>query len=140
MPGLSCTVCTAIQHTQRGGDVCSRLFMVTLLQLRACSSDFSVGFSGLQEYVEAVSFQHFIKARSLISVEEINRQLTFTTEDSGADGNTVRIENCIWFASVLYTTAQRLVHTTGFLKPRLLGLLREAVASERGAHHTEAGV
>uniref|UniRef100_A0A8C5KFL4 Translin-associated protein X n=1 Tax=Jaculus jaculus TaxID=51337 RepID=A0A8C5KFL4_JACJA len=33
------------------------------------------------EYVEAVSFQHFIKTRSLISMEEINKQLTFTTED-----------------------------------------------------------
>ncbi|ERE80331.1 translin-associated protein X-like protein [Cricetulus griseus] len=38
--------------------------------------------TGLQEYVEAVSFQHFIKTRSLISVEEINKQLTFTTEES----------------------------------------------------------
>ncbi|XP_055473538.1 translin-associated protein X [Psammomys obesus] len=49
--------------------------------------------TGLQEYVEAVSFQHFIKARSLISVEEINRQLTFTTEDSGADSNTPSSED-----------------------------------------------
>ncbi|XP_037247664.1 translin-associated protein X isoform X1 [Falco biarmicus] len=36
---------------------------------------------GLQEYVEAVSFQYFIKTRSLISVEEINKQLIFTAED-----------------------------------------------------------
>ncbi|XP_044276336.1 translin-associated protein X isoform X1 [Varanus komodoensis] len=35
---------------------------------------------GLQEYVEAVSFQYFIKTRSLISIEEINRQLIFTEE------------------------------------------------------------
>ncbi|KAK7816177.1 hypothetical protein U0070_023660 [Myodes glareolus] len=41
--------------------------------------------TGLQEYVEAVSFQHFIRTRSLISVEEINKQLTFTTEDSGKE-------------------------------------------------------
>uniref|UniRef100_A0A6B2F7L5 Translin-associated protein X n=1 Tax=Bothriechis nubestris TaxID=1766655 RepID=A0A6B2F7L5_9SAUR len=32
---------------------------------------------GLQEYVEAVSFQYFIKTRSLISLEDINRQLIF---------------------------------------------------------------
>ncbi|XP_042302432.1 translin-associated protein X [Sceloporus undulatus] len=36
---------------------------------------------GLQEYVEAVSFQYFIKTRSLVSIEEINRQLVFTEED-----------------------------------------------------------
>ncbi|XP_051024829.1 translin-associated protein X [Acomys russatus] len=47
-----------------------------------------VCFSGLQEYVEAVSFQHFIKTRSLISMEEINKQLTFTTEDSGKESKT----------------------------------------------------
>ncbi|PNI55173.1 TSNAX isoform 2, partial [Pan troglodytes] len=35
--------------------------------------------TGLQEYVEAVSFQHFIKTRSLISMDEINKQLIFTT-------------------------------------------------------------
>lgn len=48
-------------------------------------------FSGLQEYVEAVSFQHFIRTRSLISVEEINKQLTFTTEDSGKESKMVRV-------------------------------------------------
>uniref|UniRef100_A0A670HLY4 Translin associated factor X n=1 Tax=Podarcis muralis TaxID=64176 RepID=A0A670HLY4_PODMU len=36
---------------------------------------------GLQEYVEAVSFQYFIKTRSLVSIEEINRQLIFSEED-----------------------------------------------------------
>ncbi|XP_040553042.1 translin-associated protein X isoform X2 [Gallus gallus] len=36
---------------------------------------------GLQEYIEAVSFQYFIKTRSLISIEEINKQLVFTAED-----------------------------------------------------------
>ncbi|GAB1293809.1 Translin-associated protein X [Apodemus speciosus] len=41
--------------------------------------------TGLQEYVEAVSFQHFIKTRSLISMDEINKQLTFTSEDSGKE-------------------------------------------------------
>lgn len=48
-------------------------------------------FSGLQEYVEAVSFQHFIKTRSLISMDEINKELVFTTEDSGKENKTVRI-------------------------------------------------
>ncbi|XP_072293489.1 translin-associated protein X [Eucyclogobius newberryi] len=32
---------------------------------------------GVQEYVEAVSFQHFIRHRSLISLEEINARLVF---------------------------------------------------------------
>ncbi|NXY42014.1 TSNAX protein, partial [Ceuthmochares aereus] len=36
---------------------------------------------GLQEYVEAVSFQYFIKTRSLISIEDINKQLIFKPED-----------------------------------------------------------
>ncbi|XP_050997782.1 LOW QUALITY PROTEIN: translin-associated protein X-like [Acomys russatus] len=44
--------------------------------------------TGLQEYVEAVSFKHFIKTCSLISMEEINKQLTFTTEDSGKESKT----------------------------------------------------
>uniref|UniRef100_G3SYM6 Translin-associated protein X n=1 Tax=Loxodonta africana TaxID=9785 RepID=G3SYM6_LOXAF len=49
---------------------------------------FLVGFSGLQEYVEAVSFQYFIKTRSLISMDEINKQLIFTTEDNGKENKT----------------------------------------------------
>uniref|UniRef100_G3UEC6 Translin-associated protein X n=1 Tax=Loxodonta africana TaxID=9785 RepID=G3UEC6_LOXAF len=49
---------------------------------------FKVGFSGLQEYVEAVSFQYFIKTRSLISMDEINKQLIFTTEDNGKENKT----------------------------------------------------
>ncbi|XP_068532894.1 translin-associated protein X [Anas acuta] len=43
---------------------------------------------GLQEYVEAASFQYFIKTRSLISVEEINKQLVFTAEDREETTNT----------------------------------------------------
>ncbi|XP_033835426.1 translin-associated protein X [Periophthalmus magnuspinnatus] len=40
---------------------------------------------GIQEYVEAVSFQHFIRHRSLISLEEINARLVFMrTEDPKA--------------------------------------------------------
>ncbi|XP_019568453.1 translin-associated protein X isoform X1 [Rhinolophus sinicus] len=44
--------------------------------------------TGLQEYVEAVTFQHFIKTRSLVSMDEINKQLIFTTEDNGKENNT----------------------------------------------------
>lgn len=36
---------------------------------------------GIQEYVEAVSFQHFIRHRSLISLEEINARLVFMRTD-----------------------------------------------------------
>ncbi|KAL8185900.1 UNVERIFIED_CONTAM: hypothetical protein K2H54_059630, partial [Gekko kuhli] len=36
----------------------------------------------LQEYVEAVSFQYFIKTRTLVSIEEINKQLIFKAEDN----------------------------------------------------------
>ncbi|XP_072912769.1 translin-associated protein X isoform X2 [Hemitrygon akajei] len=54
-----------------------------------CPFDYNKN-KGLQEYVEAVSFQHFIKTRTLISLDEINKQLIFTpkaeevehTEDS----------------------------------------------------------
>lgn len=51
----------------------------------------SVVFAGLQEYVEAVSFQYFIKTRSLISVEEINKQLIFTAEDREETTNMVKV-------------------------------------------------
>ncbi|KAG7272543.1 hypothetical protein CRUP_004718 [Coryphaenoides rupestris] len=34
--------------------------------------------AGIQEYVEAVSFQHYIRHRTLISLEEINARLVFT--------------------------------------------------------------
>ncbi|KAI2658125.1 Translin-associated protein X [Labeo rohita] len=37
---------------------------------------------GIQEYVEAVSFHHFIKHRSLISLEEINARLVFMRENN----------------------------------------------------------
>ncbi|XP_056616866.1 translin-associated protein X [Triplophysa dalaica] len=36
---------------------------------------------GIQEYVEAVSFHHFIRHRRLISLEEINARLVFMKED-----------------------------------------------------------
>ncbi|XP_018595577.1 translin-associated protein X isoform X2 [Scleropages formosus] len=36
---------------------------------------------GIQEYVEAVSFQHFIKHRTLISLEDVNTRLVFLQED-----------------------------------------------------------
>lgn len=37
----------------------------------------SLNVSGIQEYVEAVSFQHYIRHRTLISLEEINARLVF---------------------------------------------------------------
>ncbi|KAJ8246129.1 hypothetical protein GJAV_G00263940 [Gymnothorax javanicus] len=37
---------------------------------------------GIQEYVEAVSFQYFIRNRSLITLEEVNSKLVFHREDS----------------------------------------------------------
>ncbi|XP_019382917.1 PREDICTED: translin-associated protein X [Gavialis gangeticus] len=43
---------------------------------------------GLQEYVEAVSFQYFIKTHSLISAEEINKQLVFTLDEKEETTNT----------------------------------------------------
>ena len=36
---------------------------------------------GIQEYVEAVSFLHYIRHRSLISLEEINAKLVFMKEE-----------------------------------------------------------
>lgn len=38
---------------------------------------------GIQEYVEAVSFLHYIRHRSLISLEEINARLVFMRTDRG---------------------------------------------------------
>ncbi|XP_023652061.1 translin-associated protein X [Paramormyrops kingsleyae] len=40
---------------------------------------------GIQEYVEAVSFQHFIKHRSLISLEEVNCRLVFLNGDKSEE-------------------------------------------------------
>ncbi|KAM9316734.1 translin-associated protein X [Gastrophryne carolinensis] len=37
--------------------------------------------SGIQEYVEAVTFQHFITSRSLLSLHDINSELTFCNVD-----------------------------------------------------------
>ncbi|XP_040905419.1 translin-associated protein X [Toxotes jaculatrix] len=39
---------------------------------------------GIQEYVEAVSFLHYIRHRSLISLEEINARLVFMRAEKGA--------------------------------------------------------
>ncbi|KAK2086049.1 hypothetical protein P7K49_035474 [Saguinus oedipus] len=87
-PGLSIFLCIL--------DLCLA-FDVMILQLLAsptllppdqmCSVKWG-RFVRLQEYVEAVSFQHFIKTRSLINMEEINKQLIFTTEDSGKENKT----------------------------------------------------
>lgn len=40
---------------------------------------------GIQEYVEAVSFLHYIRHRSLISLEEINARLVFMRAEDGAE-------------------------------------------------------
>lgn len=37
---------------------------------------------GLQEYVEAVTFQHYIQTRSLMGLDEINKQLVFPHEEN----------------------------------------------------------
>ncbi|XP_028676393.1 translin-associated protein X [Erpetoichthys calabaricus] len=37
---------------------------------------------GIQEYVEAISFQHFIKERSLLSLQEINQRLIFADNEN----------------------------------------------------------
>lgn len=42
---------------------------------------------GLQEYVEAVTFQHFIKTQSLISIEDINKQLVFAAKEEELNSN-----------------------------------------------------
>ncbi|XP_022599547.1 translin-associated protein X isoform X2 [Seriola lalandi dorsalis] len=39
---------------------------------------------GIQEYVEAISFLHYIRHRSLISLEEINARLVFMRAEKGA--------------------------------------------------------
>ncbi|XP_029305808.1 translin-associated protein X isoform X2 [Cottoperca gobio] len=39
---------------------------------------------GIQEYVEAVSFLHYIRHRSLISLEEINARLVFMKTEKGS--------------------------------------------------------
>ncbi|XP_061766636.1 translin-associated protein X isoform X2 [Nerophis ophidion] len=42
--------------------------------------------AGIQEYVEAASFQHYIRHRSLISLEQINASLVFMTGDKSFIG------------------------------------------------------
>lgn len=42
---------------------------------------------GLQEYVEAVTFQHFITNRTLLSLEDINKQLIFDNNINIASNN-----------------------------------------------------
>ncbi|XP_054851488.1 translin-associated protein X isoform X1 [Eublepharis macularius] len=50
---------------------------------------------GLQEYVEAVSFQYFIKTRTLISLEEINKQLIFAAEDKEEEETKLPASDCL---------------------------------------------
>lgn len=42
----------------------------------------NLSYVGLQEYVEAVTFQHFITNKMLLSLEDINRQLIFDNDVS----------------------------------------------------------
>lgn len=65
---------------------CSKVSIICLIIL--CCFLF---LAGLQEYIEAVSFQYFIKTRSLISIEEINKQLVFTAEDREETTNMVKV-------------------------------------------------
>ncbi|XP_077585023.1 translin-associated protein X [Stigmatopora nigra] len=43
--------------------------------------------AGIQEFVEAASFQHYIRHRKLISLEEINSRLVFMPGDKGSADN-----------------------------------------------------
>uniref|UniRef100_A0A8C5MLZ0 SprT-like N-terminal domain n=1 Tax=Leptobrachium leishanense TaxID=445787 RepID=A0A8C5MLZ0_9ANUR len=42
---------------------------------------------GLQEYVEAVTFQHFIKTKTLLCLEDINKQLIFEETKKDVESN-----------------------------------------------------
>lgn len=50
---------------------------------------------GIQEYVEAVSFHHFIRHRSLISLEEINARLVFIRDNNKAVGEGTFSSPCV---------------------------------------------
>ncbi|CAC5393733.1 Translin-associated protein X [Mytilus coruscus] len=41
---------------------------------------------GLQEYIEAVSFYHYLKNKKLVTLEEVQKDLTFITTCSSMDG------------------------------------------------------
>ncbi|XP_060677501.1 translin-associated protein X isoform X2 [Hemiscyllium ocellatum] len=67
-------------------DVRSKIQQISQELIGEDMCQFHRAFSpGLQEYVEAVSFQHFIRTRSLISLETINRHLVFTPTEVEAD-------------------------------------------------------
>ncbi len=38
-------------------------------------------FPGLQEYIEAVSFYHYLKHKDLVGLKEVEERLTFTESD-----------------------------------------------------------
>ncbi|CAH2251445.1 translin-associated X [Pelobates cultripes] len=46
---------------------------------------------GLQEYVEAVTFQHFIKTRCLLCLEDINKPLIFEEEKSDVKSTSIEL-------------------------------------------------
>uniref|UniRef100_UPI00398F3549 translin-associated protein X isoform X2 n=1 Tax=Pristiophorus japonicus TaxID=55135 RepID=UPI00398F3549 len=72
----------------RFGDIRRRIQQIAQELIGEDMCQFHRAFSpGLQEYVEAVSFQHFIRTRSLISLEEINRHLVFTPKKEEAENS-----------------------------------------------------
>ncbi|XP_041044558.1 translin-associated protein X isoform X2 [Carcharodon carcharias] len=72
------------------GDVRLKIQQISQELIGEDTCQFHRAFSpGLQEYVEAISFQHFIRTRSLISLEEINRHLVFAPKKGEAENSEV---------------------------------------------------
>ncbi|XP_067840243.1 translin-associated protein X isoform X2 [Heptranchias perlo] len=72
----------------RFGDIRQKIQQIAQELIGEDMCQFHRAFSpGLQEYVEAVSFQHFIRTRSLISLEEINGHLVFTPKKEQAQNS-----------------------------------------------------
>ncbi|XP_078398103.1 translin-associated protein X isoform X1 [Cetorhinus maximus] len=70
------------------GDVRLKIQQISQELIGEDTCQFHRAFSpGLQEYVEAISFQHFIRTRSLISLEEINRHLVFAPKKGEAENS-----------------------------------------------------
>lgn len=64
---------------------------------------FMVYLLGIQEYVEAVSFQHYIRHRSLISLEEINARLVFMRTEK-ADPKVPYCTVMFWISCIIGMT------------------------------------
>ncbi|XP_078069534.1 translin-associated protein X isoform X2 [Mustelus asterias] len=70
------------------GDVRQKIQQISQELIGEDMCQFHRAFSpGLQEYVEAVSFQHFIRTRSLICLDEINRHLVFPPKKEEAENS-----------------------------------------------------